>query len=180
MEQLLFIRRFLAAPRRIGSVAPSSRFLTRAMASHLPAECRTVVELGAGTGSVTQSLLERLDTSATYLVFEQDAELREMLSRRFPTIALHGDAVSLSHVLDQSGLQSVDAVVSGLPFALMPESQRSRIVDQVWNGLRPGGRFIAFQYSRQLVHTLERRFSTVHSELVWLNLPPAFVYVAEK
>ena len=52
-----YLRRFVAAPAQIGSVAPSSPFLTRAMLRGIDwSRMRTIVELGAGTGVFTAAI----------------------------------------------------------------------------------------------------------------------------
>ena len=56
----LFLREWLAHPQRTGAVAPSSPKLAAAMARWLPDDPESfVLELGPGTGAVTQALLNR-------------------------------------------------------------------------------------------------------------------------
>ncbi|MDI3256457.1 MAG: rRNA adenine N-6-methyltransferase family protein [Kyrpidia sp.] len=180
-KRLFFLQRFLANPRLIGSVAPSSRFLCEQMMRCVPWEqTDRVVELGAGIGVMTRDIFRRKHPDARVLVFEKDPELRRHLAGRYPEQFLFREAAELARVVEQQGLYPVDAIVSGLPFAVFPAEARDCILDQVWEVLRPGGVFVTFQYSLQLKRHLQQRFRTLSIEFTPWNLPPAFVYRCEK
>lgn len=171
-----YLRRFVAAPAQIGSVAPSSPFLTRAMLRGVDwGRMRTVVELGAGTGVFTKAIEAARHRESRFLVFEKEAGLRGELQRRFPSAELHADATELRGILagDRGG---ADCVISGLPFANFRPVQRRSLLSDIRRTLRPGGVFIAFQYSLQLRAELRGRFEAMDLELVLRNVPPAVVY----
>src|SRR4051794_41842456 len=83
-ERLLFLRSFLAHPRQMGAILPTSR---RAVCDMLDMAdvpgARLVVELGAGTGSHTGPILERLAPDARLLAFEIDPDLAGILRQRY-------------------------------------------------------------------------------------------------
>jgi phosphatidylethanolamine/phosphatidyl-N-methylethanolamine N-methyltransferase len=55
-----FIRQWIENPRLIGAVSPSGPALAKRMASYVELERPgTVIELGPGTGPVTQALVAR-------------------------------------------------------------------------------------------------------------------------
>lgn len=177
----VFLRQFIRNPRTVGSMVPSSRFLVDKMLAGVPWDrCRTVVELGPGTGQVTSGILARMPAGGSLLLFEREAVFRESLAERFPRVELFPEATQLEQVIQERGQGPVDAVLSGLPFALMPPDRRREILDQVHACLVPGGRFVAFQYSLLLLRELRERFSTVSVRFTPLNLPPAFVYTCTK
>lgn len=181
MEQLLFLRRFLAAPLQVGSITPSSRWLVERMLDPVPWErCQVIAELGAGTGRITAELVLRARPGTRLLVFERDPVFRRGVAGRFPQVKVYRNARALPAAVATQRLGHVDAVLSGLPFTLLPPAQRERILDGVLRSLAPGGLFIAFQYSPHLWLPLRRRFRTVRLSFVWRNLPPAVVYVCEK
>lgn len=174
MERATFLRAWLNDPRSVGSVAPSSPQLARAMAALVPWErSRTVVELGAGTGAITERLLERRPEGVRLLAFERQPEFRALLRRRFPGLEVCPEASQLSGVL---GEERADAIVSGIPFALLTPEQREALLDEIEGALAPGGCFIAFQYAPVLLPALRRRFKRVRLRLVLANLPPAVIY----
>lgn len=173
----LFLREFLANPRDVGSIWPSSRRLAWRMARAVPLEPgHRVVELGAGTGAVTEALLQRGLPPARLVVVERSAELVAHLRRRFPGVrVIHGDAADLVELL--GGPDSVDSVVSSLPLRSLPPRQVAAIVRAASAVLAPGGRLIQFSYRLARPGSLSRRFLAVASGLVWSNLPPARVAV---
>jgi phospholipid N-methyltransferase len=180
-DKLMFLKKFLRSPRTIGSVTPSSRRLTEQMVAPVNwQEAAAVAELGAGTGVITQAILERKRTDCTALIFEQDEEMRSQLVRRFPDLCHWRNARELTEAMRACGINSLDAVISGLPFANFSPSLRHQLLDQIESALRPGGMFVAFQYSLQMREQLRKRFSDVEVRFVPQNIPFAFVYVCRK
>lgn len=177
MDRAAFLRMWLQRPREVGSVTPSSPHLARAIAKWVPWDrTHTLVELGAGTGAVTVELMERLPSVTRFLAFERLSEFRALLQQRHPALEVYPEARQLSRVLQHTGSGRADAVVSGIPFALLSPEQREALLDEIDRSLAPGGCFIAFQYTPLLLPTLRRRFACVEVRLVLANLPPAFVY----
>ena len=182
----MFLRRFLLSPLTVGAIAPSSRFLSRAMVAGLESGewCR-VAEFGPGTGSFTSVLAATLPPGARYLGIERDPVFTEGLRRRFPELSFTCDSVeNVLEVARACGLLPLDAVISGLPFTSLPRPATRSILDGLAGALRDGGTFTTFQY----VHTfgfpaaiefrreMRRRFGPpVSRKFVPVNLPTAFV-----
>jgi phosphatidylethanolamine/phosphatidyl-N-methylethanolamine N-methyltransferase len=178
-EIAIFLGRWLRAPHRIGAVAPSSRYLARAMAKQVDVgRADIVIELGGGTGSVTKALLDVGIPADRLIVVERDERLCYMLRRRFPQLRiLLGDARQLGALLRPLGIDAVSAVVSSLPLVAMPKRMRRQIVDQSFALMGEAGRFIQFTYS--LTSPLARRELGLRGRVaarVWLNVPPAAVW----
>jgi len=175
----VFFGRWLRAPHRIGAVAPSSRFLARAMATQVDLRRPgPVIELGGGTGSVTKALLEAGLPVERLIVVERDVRLYKMLRRRFPQLRIVlGDARHLVELLHPLGINAVSAVVSSLPLVAMPKMMRRQIIDQSFALLGEAGRFIQYTYS--LTSPLAGREFGLRDRVaarVWLNFPPASVW----
>lgn len=183
-DKVKFLYRFIQSPKQIGSVTPSSRFLTKQMLIPVDwSRVRAVAELGPGTGVFTRSIIEQMkqsDHNGQLLLFEQDDNLRRLLLAKFPGVACFKEALELAQAMDDFGLTQVDAVISGLPFANFTQDKREQIIHAVKNSLTPDGTFIMFQYSLQMKSLLERMFPNVQLHFVPLNIPPAFVYVCRK
>lgn len=178
---------FLRRPLMTGAVAASSRQLAYAMTEDIGLEqARTVVELGPGTGVFTDEILARLAPDARLVAIELNPVLAARLSatrRDTRLTVIRGSAAELIAMVD--GL--ADAVVSGLPWTVMPREQRGHILDAVTEVLTPGGRFTTFAYlhaawtppARHFTAELTCRFDRLErSKAVWANLPPAFVHRA--
>ena len=179
-ESMTFLKRFASSPRRIGSVAPSSKFLTRAMLDRVDwANARYIAELGAGTGVFTREIVKRARPDARILVFEIDPDLQEMIRNEHPEhkgLTLHSDAQELRKYMDDNGITALDFVISSLPFTVLPPKMTVRILNGVVKALKPEGHFVAYQYSSIMKHVLRKKFAHMQTRCVMFNVPPAIVY----
>ncbi|MDA8236080.1 MAG: methyltransferase domain-containing protein [Clostridia bacterium] len=180
-ERLRFLKRFLHSPSSVGSITPSSSFLAKKMVKEEEVEpCLNIIELGAGTGVFTKHLMQMKTSETKLYVFEKDPLMAANLQRKYSDIKIFPDATQIGKLLNKGELSQTDLVISGLPFAVMPDSVRQKILRGVFQVLRPGGKFVAFQYSFQLLKELERIYGCVDLEFVLLNIPPAVVYRCTK
>ena len=179
---LTFFRQWLRAPRRMGSVAPSSQHLARAMARQIPAhalaEKAAIVELGGGTGSITRGLLEAGVKPDRLFVVERDPSLAELLRSRYAGAhILCGDATALPALLQPFGIHRVGAVVSGLPLLLFPEPVLAQLVDACFALLGSAQPLIQFTYGlKSPLASQDHRLTARRVAWVPRNLPPAFVW----
>lgn len=183
-DRAVFLKRWLRRPLGMGSVTPSSRALGRAMAraalQSVP-DGGTIVELGAGTGSITRALLAAGLPPERLVPVELDPELHAHLARSFPGLRLlKGDAAALPELLAAHGVGPVGAVVSGLPLLAMPAPVVEAIVTAAVAVLPPGGTLVQFTYGptspvpAELLRRL--RLEAVRDRRIWSNLPPAVVW----
>jgi phospholipid N-methyltransferase len=181
MDKLLFLYKFLRSPKSIGSVTPSSRFLARAMVKPIDwTTAQNIAELGAGTGIFTRYLNQMKHPGCNVVVFERDDKMRERLKSLYPDLFYHDNAADIHSVMKQRHIEKFDYILSGLPFTNFPQELRDRIMEGVEESLKPGGIFIAFQYSLQMRKQLAEQFEQVDFDFVPLNIPPAFVYRCRK
>lgn len=174
----LFLREMLASPGAVGAVWPSSRKLASCMAAPVPvAGDGLVVELGAGTGIVTEALLQRGVSAERLRVIERSPSFVQCLRQRFSKVAIvHGNATQLADLLPEDA--RVDAIVSSLPLRSLPAKDVIAIVDQWRSVLSPGGTIVQFTYGlRGQPDGLSHGFARRESRLVWANMPPAKVMV---
>ena len=182
----------LADFRTVGAVAPSSRYLTQAMLGPLPlSKARVIVEVGSGTGVITQALLKSLSADAVVFAFEINSRFSQYLRARVADprlILINASAERLRSELHYRGYRRVDAVISSLALSLMPERQRNGFLSSLAGLLDPGGVFTQYQYFHgmqvengqlrrfHLVDLLRQYFGSVQRKIILRNLPPAFVY----
>lgn len=181
--RLRFLRQFLRDPRSVGSITPSSLAYTRAVADQVDfGRAKVVLEYGPGTGSFTRELLRRLAPGAQLVSIEYSTDMVEHLRAsitdpRFTVV--HGSAEDVEQILLDLDIKQVDAVVSGLPFASLPEELRIAVLDRTVQLMAPGAPFVAIQYLPFTLPALLRpRFDNVRAAR-WVpnNIPPGFVYV---
>lgn len=191
MSGLHFLRQFLTDPLSIGAVAPSSPALAELITDVADLEeTAMVVEFGPGTGVFTEAILRKLPPQARFLAIEQSSELASLTRKRCPAAAVHVDsAIELPRYLADLGRSDCDRIICGLPWAAFSDDLQDRLLATITSALRPGGRLLTFAYIqglllpagqkfRRKLHGAFRKVTTTRT--VWQNLPPAFVYVAER
>lgn len=178
-----FIRSWLENPRIIGAVSPSGRALAKAMASHVdPASEGLILELGPGTGPVTQALVARGVAPARLVLVEYERRFCQLLGERFQGVkVIQGDAYGLEATLRGKIDGKITAVVSSLPLLTRPERDRMALLHQAFNMLEPDGVFVQFTYGLLSPMPLRSQpgggaYVGKGSAPVWLNLPPARVW----
>lgn len=172
------LNEIMRSPREIGAICPSSARLADRMASFVDIEADGfVVELGGGTGVVTESILRRGIAANRLIVIEKSPLLAKYLSERFPDICvLHGDAADLPLIVDRT--KSVKAVVSCLPLRSLPATEVKKITATWVKPLVCCGRVIQFTYAPfSSFAWLGAGLKRSGSETVWGNLPPARVEI---
>jgi phosphatidylethanolamine/phosphatidyl-N-methylethanolamine N-methyltransferase len=174
-----FFKSWLQDPFNVASVVPSSRWLAKLMATGLHRGAR-VLELGAGTGTLTTALLEQgVNESDLYLV-EQNDDFAAILRTRFPAATvLHTSAEQMTKDL-QSLVGTFDYAISGLPILWFNREKKSRILEETFALLKPAGCLHQFTYlGRPPVGPRLRASLGLQAELIGMapmNLPPAFVH----
>lgn len=182
-----FLKRFLTHPSQVGAIAPSSPGLVDMMVDGFDWETsRSIIEYGPGTGVFTREIAARRHADATFFAIERAPELAAITRQACPDVTVYEEsAADVVRLARESGMQSVDAIICGLPWASFPESLQRSILDATVSVLKPGGRFATFAYWQGVVlpagvrfhRRLRESFGEVRrSPTVWRNLPPAFVY----
>jgi phosphatidylethanolamine/phosphatidyl-N-methylethanolamine N-methyltransferase len=180
-DEVRFIRSWLEKPLETGAVAPSGKVLARTMASYVdPAVRGPVIELGPGTGPVTEALVAQGVDPARLVLVEYNPMFCRLLRTRYPAATIvQGDAYGLRRALGKVIPQrAAAAVVSGLPIVTKAVRTRLRLINEALSLLAPGAPFIQFTYA--VVPPLPRAIAGVRAEVserIWLNLPPARVWI---
>src|SRR4051794_36142209 len=127
-DEVRFIRSWLEKPLSTGAVTPSGRVLARTMARYVDPEVPgPVIELGPGTGPVTEALVSQGVEPARLVLIEFNPVFCQLLRSRYPAATVvQGDAYSLRGILAGSLRQPAAAVVSGLPLFTKPLRMRLR------------------------------------------------------
>jgi len=179
-DEMQFIRSWIEKPLSTGAVMPSSKALARTMARYVdPQSSGPVIELGPGTGPVTEALVQRGIDPARLILVEFNPDFCRLLRTRYPAATVvQGDAYRLRRLLETLVREPAAAVVSGLPLVTKPLRTRLRLISDAMSLLAPGAPFVQFTYA--MVPPIPKALSTIKaeaSELIWMNLPPARVWV---
>ncbi len=167
----------------MGAVMPSGRFLARTMAQYVdPHASGPVVELGPGTGAITNALVEHGIDQKRLVLVEYNPGFCALLRDRYPQArVVQGDAYILRDTLWNVLAAPASAIVSGLPLVTKPMLTRLKLIRDAFAALAPGSPFVQFTYS--VVPPIPKSLpgvTTEASERIWMNLPPARVWVYRK
>lgn len=178
-----FLQEWLANPKRTGSVIPSSKRLAAAMARWLPANPESfVLELGPGTGAVTEALLKQGLREEKLVAIEHNSKLADRLCKRFPRAQIiTGDAWQMDELLRRRKIENVGAVISSLPLLNFPVERAEALAQKIRVALEPRGNWVQFSYRIDKLRPRGASDFQLHaSKIVWLNFPPARVSVFQK
>jgi phosphatidylethanolamine/phosphatidyl-N-methylethanolamine N-methyltransferase len=192
----LFFQESMRSLGPTASMFPSSRYLANALTRPIDfRRARTVVELGPGTGAVTNEILKCMRPDAKLFAIDINPIFIDHLEATCQDprlIPLRGSAADLLSLLAPHDVQSVDAVVSSLGLTGMDHRSRMFIMRQIGGCLVSHGTMTQYQYAGHFeiaklrlggfneARFLRRFFGEVSVGRVILNLPPALVFTCRK
>jgi phosphatidylethanolamine/phosphatidyl-N-methylethanolamine N-methyltransferase len=182
-DEVRFLRSWIEKPLHMGAVMPSSKLLARTMAQYVDVDSKgPVIELGPGTGAITNALIEHGVDQKRLVLVEYNPGFCALLRDRYPQArVVQGDAYALRASLEDVLDAPASAVVSGLPLVTKPMLTRLKLMRDAFMALAPGAPFVQFTYS--VAPPIPKSLpgvSTEASERIWMNLPPARVWVYRK
>src|SRR6478672_9230978 len=129
-DEVRFIRSWIEKPLHMGAVMPSSRLLARTMAQYVDVEAEgPVVELGPGTGAITNALIEHGVDQKRLVLVEYNPSFCALLRERYPLAkVVQGDAYKLRDSLWSVLSAPASAVVSGLPLLTNPPPTPPKLI----------------------------------------------------
>lgn len=178
----LFIGAWVRSPRAMGSVTPSSRFLSKKIAAQVDIH-RTgwVIELGAGTGTVTKALLDAGVKPERLLAIELDRRMSNHLQQHLPNIrVLRADATCLQDILQREHIHKINTIVCCLPLLTLPREVVDGVLEQIFAVLPEDGTMVQYTYGPRSPVT-KRQLKRLglkarRAGRVLLNVPPATVW----
>ena len=178
-DKVAFVKSFLKNPKAMGAIYPSSKRLAKIMASYAVfSQNQLIVELGAGTGVITQAMLSRGIPAERIIAIESSPDLVEHFRMHFPKIkVIAGDASHLAELL-KNEIRPIGTIISALPLRSLSKEVTERILSAIPAVLTPHGRYIQFTYDlRNNARFYPQQYQLAYKKLVWVNIPPAKVEV---
>jgi phosphatidylethanolamine/phosphatidyl-N-methylethanolamine N-methyltransferase len=179
-DEVRFFRTWATSPIKMGAVSPTSRALASLMVKcAAPDPAGYTLEIGAGTGVITQAMLDAGLPPERIVSIEYDKDFCKLLRRRFPGVTIiHGDAFDLDGTLGDYRDVTFSGVLSGLPLLNVPRARRVPYLESLFARMVPGGRIAQLSYSPVPPQdAVPGRFSVEGSKWVTFNLPPGRVWV---
>ncbi len=177
---LQFLTEYLKDFRHVGAIAPSSRFLAQKMVASIDFNnTKLIVEYGPGTGVFTAEIIERMRPDTRFIAIESNQSFYEALSHKYKNKKnieiLHDSAEHIVAILQDRSLSAPNTIISGLPFAALPDHVTRTILTDTSQLLHGKGEFITFQYTLLKRKMLENYFDTVITRRELRNIPPAHI-----
>jgi phospholipid N-methyltransferase len=161
-----------------GAVTFSSKPLVEKMLSYANFKgAKVIVELGGGDGSITQGIVDRMDSDAKLLVFEISSKFCDNLEKSFPqeNVMIIND--SAEHIDRYLNGDKADLILSSLPFSLIPKPVRNQIYQKSKNSVSESGKFIQICYSYLLKYQFADYFPNIKTTFTLKNFPPVFIMI---
>ena len=179
-DEFRFLKTFATSPLKMGSITSTSRPLADLMVRHArPDPARYTLEIGPGTGVVTEALIRAGIPPERIVSVEFDRDFCRHLRKRFPKVnVIHGDALDLDNVLGAFRSVTFSAGLSGIPLLNLPKAKRAPYLESVLDRLAPGG--IVTQLSYSFVPPQEAipgHLAVDKSKWVTFNLPPGRAWI---
>lgn len=183
MSKISFLREGIRHLKTTGTIFRSGSALCQAAIDRIDFnQVRTIAELGAGDGVITNYILDRMRPDARLIAFELSQDLcdnmRAIGDDRL--IVAQDSAKALPVWLKKLDLGQVDAIVSAIPFAALPAQVGQNILNNAHEHLRPGGLYNQVHYSLKRLPWYQATFDTIEKQRVWANVPPAWVLYCRK
>lgn len=170
-----FLRGLWDDPKAVSAPTPSGKKLARAIAAEVdPHAPGLVVELGAGTGTITTALIERGIRQERLVLFESVPAFHTLLSHRFPrATVLCADAFDFDCHLPENA--PVAAMVSGIPLLNHPVAERTCLIRRALDRQGTDASFIQLSYGwwPPIPPANDMRLS---KRVIFRNLPPAHIW----
>lgn len=183
------LKEYLINQKTTGAICPSSSHLAEAMTSNGFVFSDCVVELGPGTGAITEKILTKIPRNSTFFTLEINPVFSAKLKENFPDTIVYSDsAENIQKYLQKHNLQQCDAVISSLPWTFFDQHTQKQIFISVYNSLAANGKMVTYSYLHGLIFPSGKRFKkllyqhfpNIQKKIVWKNLPPAIVYECKK
>lgn len=175
-----FLKEYIKNPKYIGAIVPSSKFLAKNMIESIDFnKSKCIVEYGPGTGVFTKELVSKASKETLIVLIEHNNDFAQILNDKYKSnnnvIIINDSAEFIDYYLNKYNINTVDYIISGLPFASLPQNVSTCILDKTKNILSKQGKFITFQYTLFKKDLFKSRFRIIQHRKVFKNIPPAYV-----
>ena len=180
----VFFRGFVEHPRMVGSIIPSSRYTIDRMLKPVEWDrCDLFVEYGPGVGTFCLPVLERMKGTARLIAIDTNPLFVDFLNRTITDsrfTAVLGSAEDVEDIVRLAGHSHADYVLSGLPFSTLPAGVGEQILASTHAVLRPGGAFMAYQFTAAVRDLMRLKFARIDSGFEFWNVLPCKLFWAWK
>ncbi len=173
-----FFWNFIKNPLKNASITPSSKSASIAMFDGIDfSKIRTIVELGPGFGEFTKTYIDKIHPDTKVILFEIDDIYVQYLQNEFgnKVIIEHSSAHLMNEKLPLLGIEKVDLIISGLPFAI--EKNIFKDIKKAIKEKTDEGTILRyFTYMPFIMKKYYTDLPTSKQRFVLKNVPPMWIY----
>ncbi len=169
----------------MGSIVRSGPQMCKKMTQYVPDNKDIVIlEFGAGDGAITEYILKKMSQNSRLIIFEVNDKMVSILKQKFASesdrvFIINDGAQNAEKYLHDLNIQSVEMIISAIPFIALPEKILRDTLTVAKKILDEHGLFIQMHYTLQLKSVYEMYFSNIELTFVPLNIPPGYVIKCE-
>ena len=186
MEYIAFAKEAIKNFFNTGNLIPSSQFLSTKICEQVrrysPVATPLIIEVGAGTGKITQQLLRYFNESK-FFVFEPNSSFYEILQKRVSQYYRNGKVELINDCVErfaeENNLKS-DVIVSSLPLLSFKKPVREKVLTALEKLMHDSTILVQYGYTPLTGKFLNKRFEIINKSFVPFNIPPAIIYVCKK
>ncbi len=192
-ETLLFLKEFFQNKNTIGGIRPSSKFLAKEIASCInlfPGQ-KKVLEIGAGTGIISEEILRNLGRDDSFTIVEINPQFAKLLRSKMQDWRKEENCPKIEILnidfLNLEVSEQFDIVIAGVPFNNFPLEIIQGFIQKIKSISKPKAQFAFFEYlaakklkdiffNNQNISNFFNREVYPHKvdeKKVILNIPPA-------
>lgn len=182
-DDLRFIKSWLRDPKAIGSIKPTSKAAARLMVSTIPKDSTLpILELGAGTGIITSTMIEMGIDPKRIISIEYDQKLYDHLVKTMPDVNfIKGDAFNLQTTLSEYSGQKFAAILSGIPLLNFKKDERVHLLNGALDWLEDEAPFVQLCYGpKPPIQISDNNIKVEPTKWILANIPPARFWIYKK
>jgi len=182
MSRFKFLLEALKNFKEVGTVTRSGKALCRKIASFITNEDRNVLELGAGDGAITESILKNMHPQGKLLCFEINPNMVEVLARIDDPrlIVINDSAEHMEDYMRAHDIIAFDGIVSAIPYIVLPKELAYKIITLCKENLKMEKFYLQVHYAKTKLSLYTETFGNIETFWVLLNVPPAYVFKCVK
>ncbi|MCF6289203.1 MAG: methyltransferase domain-containing protein [Proteobacteria bacterium] len=183
-ESMFFVKNAVLKPKQVGYLFPSTQALVQTIAKKAQLNsAKHIIELGPGTGGTTKGILAHMQKDAELAAIEINKGFIDYLQIAIPDKRLHlihDEAQNLKKIIANLGWENADVIISGIPFSTLPKSIAREIMQSIYDNIKPGGLFVAYQLRDKVGQLAEPFFGKAKTYWEYKNFPPMRIFVWAK
>jgi phospholipid N-methyltransferase len=178
MSRFKFLLEALRNFKEVGTVTRSGRALSRKIASFITNEDKYVLELGAGDGALTESILKNMHPEGKLLCFEINPNMVEVLARIDDPrlIVVNDSAEKMEKYMREHEITSFDGIVSAIPYIVLPKELAYKIINLCKKNLKLDKFYLQVHYAKTKLSLYTEAFGNIETFWVLLNVPPSYIF----